>query len=297
MKRHRARVRLFSAVVIFTVSLGPILAQQALLAAAAQTGPGGAKPFSPGSGYLSPAGYARRVAIELAPTGRLRVAIAMNPTLMIKNPTTGELRGIGPDMARELAQSLRIPLTWLEMTLAKTVDTANTNTWDIAFLAISPARAATMDFSDAYLQLDNTYLVPAGSRISTVADADQPGVRIGVNRSSLSDSYLSGALKRATLVRSETSPASLALLRAGQLDAMAGERSALLEFRGQLPGSRVLNDRYLVLRQAIALPKGRPDAVRYVRAFVEHAKSSGFVKRAIERAGVRGVEVAPPATP
>jgi polar amino acid transport system substrate-binding protein len=144
------------------------------------------------------------------------------------------------------------------------------------------------------MEVDFTYLVPAGPSIRSVADADRPGVRIAVVRNHAMDLVLSPILKRAELVRAETPDGTFEMLRAGHADVQAGVRPALLEYSAQLPGSRVLEDRYGVNRVAMVVPKDQAGRLAYISDFVEEAKASGLVRGAIERAGLRGIQVAPP---
>jgi polar amino acid transport system substrate-binding protein len=255
------------------------------------------KPFSPGSGFLSSAGSLRRVVADIAPTGKLRVALNMgNSTLVSKDPATGALRGVVPELGRALAESLKVPFAPVEYPGIPSIVTAmKANAWDIAFLTIDAGRAGDMDMSAAYMNVNTTYLVPSGSRIKSISDADQAGVRISVQRGGAIDIYLTDALKQAQLVRADTIPGAFELVRTGQADAIAQEVPGLLLLQERLSGSQVLPGRFAFVRQAIGLPKGHPAGVAYVRAFVEQAKASGMVKQAIDHGGLRGVEVAPPA--
>ena len=164
----------------------------------------------------------------------------------------------------------------------------------MAFLAVDPARAAQADFSHPYMQIDDTYLVPAGSSIRNVADADQPGVRIAVERGASTALVLSRMLKQAELV---PAGAAFDLLRAGSANVLAGPRAALLRLSAQLPGSRVLEERFGVILYAMLVPKGHAGRLAYLSEFIEEAKASGLVRQAIERAGLRGVQVAPAGNP
>lgn len=158
------------------------------------------------SDFMSSTGYLRRVAADLAPTGNLRVALNMGlVTLVTKDPGTGELRGVAVELGRELGGSLKIPFVPVEYSgVAGIVGDVKANKWDVAFLAVSAGGAVAMDLSPAFMDVDYTYLVPAGSRITTVADADQAGVRIAVQNRSGSDVYLTPALKHAEPVRAAT---------------------------------------------------------------------------------------------
>ena len=148
-----------------------------------------------------------------------------------------------------------------------------------------------------YLQIDATYLAPDGSSIGNVADADQPGVRIAVTSKSVEEIVLSRSLKRAELRSVDTIGAGFDLLRAKNADVLAAPRPALLPLSSRLPGSRVLADRFHAAFGAMAVPKGQTARLAYIAEFVEEAKASGLVQRAIENANVRGVQVAPPGNP
>jgi polar amino acid transport system substrate-binding protein len=231
---------------------------------------------------------------DLVRTGVLRVAL--QPNIATKDPVTGEWRGVSVDLARELATRLGVTLRPIDYANpAKVLDGIQAGQWDLTFLGVSPERAAVVDFTPPYQETDLTYVVRAGASFRNVADVDRPGVRIAVNASSLVDLVLTRTLKHAELVRVETTAAALDRLRAGTVDAYATNRPGALDTVAQVPGSRMLEDRFSVSLAALAVPKGHPGWLAYFSEFIEQAKASGFVQRAIEREGVRGVQVAPPA--
>jgi polar amino acid transport system substrate-binding protein len=240
----------------------------------------------------------QRVA-DLVRAGELRVGIGVvAPHWAIKDPGTGELRGVAVDIARELAMRLGIELVAVEYPSPPAVlDGLKVDAWDVGFLAIDPSRAVVVDFAPPYLQIDATYLTTAGSSIRSVTEADQPGVRIAVTSKSVEEIVLSRSLKRAELQRVDTISAGFDLLRDGDAHALAAPRPALLALSARLPGSRVLEDRFHAAFGAMAVPKGQTGRLAYIAEFVEQAKASGLVQQAIERAGVRGVQVAPPGNP
>jgi polar amino acid transport system substrate-binding protein len=240
----------------------------------------------------------QRVA-DLVRAGKLRVGIGVvAPHWAIKDPGTGELRGVAVDIARELAMRLGIELVAVEYPSPPAVlDGLKVDAWDVGFLAIDPSRAVVVDFAPPYLQIDATYLTTAGSSIRSVTEADQPQVRIAVTSKSVEEIVLSRSLKRAELQRVDTISAGFDLLRDGDAHALAAPRPALLALSARLPGSRVLEDRFHAAFGAMAVPKGQTGRLAYIAEFVEQAKASGLVQQAIERAGVRGVQVAPPGNP
>ncbi len=234
---------------------------------------------------------------ELAPTGTLRAGINYgNVILAKKDPTSGESSGVAIDLALELGRRLGVPVTIVGYdSVGAMVDGAKAGAWDIAFLGSDPARAADITFTAAYVELEATYLVPAGSPLRTIADVDREGVRVAAPARANYELFLTRSLHRAKLVRAQGADAAADLLLTGQAEALAGLRQALIAPAAKLPGSRILDGRFMAVQQAVGVPKGRDAGVKYLRGFVEEAKASGLVARAIEKTGARGVSVAPKA--
>jgi polar amino acid transport system substrate-binding protein len=234
---------------------------------------------------------------DLAPTGKLRAGINYgNFILAQKDAATGDSRGPAVDLARELGRRLGVPVELVPYTSVGTmVDGAKAGAWDIAFLGSDPARAGEIDFTAAYLELEATYLVPAGSRLGTIADVDQDGVRVAAPARANYELYLSRSLQRANLVRAENGEAAFQLLVEGRVEALAGLSQALVSLSQKLPGSRLLEGRFMAVPQSVGTPRGREAGFAYLRAFVEEAKASGMIARSIQHTGYRGVSVAPPA--
>jgi polar amino acid transport system substrate-binding protein len=232
---------------------------------------------------------------ELAPTGVLRAGLNRSNFLLVAKDSPAENpRGVAVDMARELARRLDVAVTFLNFeSPGKMADAVKT--WDVAFLGAEPARANEIDFTPAYVEIEATYLVPAGSPLKTIADVDRPGVRISVSGRSAYDLYLSRALKHAELVRSEGLDASYDRFIADKLDALAGLRPRLVLDVERIPGAKILDGRFTAIQQAVGTPKGRPAGAQYLRDFVAEVKASGFVADLIERNGARGLSVAPKA--
>jgi polar amino acid transport system substrate-binding protein len=236
---------------------------------------------------------------DLVQAGKVRAGLGVvAPHWAIKDPATGELRGVAVDLARALAARLGIEFVPVEYpSPPKVLEGLEVGAWDVGFLGVDPSRAAVVDFSPPYLQIDATYLVPARSSIRNLAEADQPGIRIAVSRTSVEDIVLSRMLKRAELLRVETVGAGFDLLRAGNADVLAAPRPTAILRSAGLPGSRVLEDRFHATFGAMAVPKGQAGRLAYISEFIEEAKASGLVQQAIERAGLRGVQVAPAGHP
>jgi len=236
---------------------------------------------------------------DLIKAGRIRVGLgAVAPHWAVKDPATGELRGVAVDLSRALAARLGVEFVPVEYpSVPGVLDGVKAGAWDVGFLGIDPARAAVVDFSPPHMQVDATYLVPAGSSIRNLADADRAGVRIAVARKSVEEIVLSRTIKQAELRSVDTVSAGLELLRAGNVEILAAPRPSLLRFSARLPGSRVLEDRFHATFGAMAVPKGQAGRLAYISEFIEEAKASGLVQQAIERAGLRGVHVAPAGNP
>ena len=232
----------------------------------------------------------------LAPDGKLRAAINLGNPALAKRDAAGQVAGITIDLGRALAQWLGaefVPV--LYPNVGGLVEGAKAGSWDIGFAAIDPARADTLEFSAPYMEVSVTLLVPAGSPVQALAEADRPGVRIGVGAKNAADLFLSRNLKQAELVRvADNLAAAAELLQAGRADMYAGNREGLLDLRDKLGGYRVLDSRFYAVRHAIAVPRGSA-GLAFVDAFVEDLKASGAIADAIERHRLRGVDVAPPA--
>jgi polar amino acid transport system substrate-binding protein len=235
------------------------------------------------------------VSLQLAPTGKVRVGINYgNPVLATRDPGSGELRGVAVDLAHELGTQSGLPIEVVAFESAgKMFEAVKTGEWDVAFLAIDPGRADEIDFTAPYVEIEGTYLVPSGSPVSTIADVDRKGVRIGVSAKSAYDLFLSRSLQHAELIHAPDPNAAFELIVTGRVDVVAGVKQHLVANAKKLPGSRVLDGRFMAIQQALGIPKGREDAAAYLRKFIEDAKASGFVARAIDKAGVRGVSIAP----
>ena len=235
---------------------------------------------------------------ELAPTGKLRAGINHGNFLLVnKAPAGGAPSGVAPDLARELGRRAGVPVEFVSYDQAgKLAEGVRVGAWDIAFLGNEPQRANEIAFSAAYLEIEATYLVPAGSPIRSMSDVDRAGVRIAVADKAAYDLYLSRNLKHAQLVRAEGIDGSYALFVGQKLDVLAGLKPRLVTDVEKLPGSRILDGRFMAVQQSIGSPRGRDAAAKYLREFVEDVKASGFVGRAIETHGVRGVSVAPKAS-
>jgi polar amino acid transport system substrate-binding protein len=232
---------------------------------------------------------------DLAPTGKLRAGINYgNFLLATRDPASGGPRGIAADLARELGRRAGLPVEFVAYDAAgKMAEAVRAGAWDIAFLGAEPQRANEITFTAAYLEIEATYLVPAGSAIRSIADVDREGVRIAVANKSAYDLFLSRSLKRAQLMRAEGIDASFTLFVDKNLEALSGLKPRLITDATKLAGSRVLDGRFTAIQQAIGTPQGRDASAKYLSEFVEDVKASGFVARAIETHGVRGVSVAP----
>jgi polar amino acid transport system substrate-binding protein len=230
---------------------------------------------------------------ELAPGGRLRVGLNYgNFLLVLKDGPGGEPRGIAPDLGRELAKRVGVPLEFIRFDQAgKLADAVKDGKCDVGFLGAEPQRASEIAFTAAYLEIPVTFLVPAGSPIKTIADVDREGVRIAVADRSAYDLFLSRNIKQAQLVRAQGIDGSYELFVREKLDVLAGLKPRLVSDAEKLPGSRILDGQITGVQQAVGTPKARAAAAQFLSTFVEDLKQSGLVKRIAAEYGVRGVVV------
>ena len=233
---------------------------------------------------------------QFAPSGTLIVGVNLgNPIIVKPGSEVGEPQGIGPSLGKELARRLGLPFRYVKYeTAGKLAAAVRGPEWDVAFLAIDPDRAAEIDFTDAYVHIEGAYMVPAASAIRTVDEVDRPGVRIAVGARSAYDLHLTRHIKHATIQRYAEFGPSLDAFQAEQLEVIAGIRQPLQHAAERLGGLRVLDGSFMTIRQASAVPKGRPQAHAFLAEFIEDVKRSGFAAETLRASGVDGATVAPP---
>jgi polar amino acid transport system substrate-binding protein len=231
---------------------------------------------------------------ELGPTGRIRAAINFGNPVLATREASGAPRGVSVDLAREAGKRLGLPVELVPFESAgAVVDAIKTRSVDLAFVAIDPVRATDLEYTAPYVIIEGAYLVRNGSPIARNEDVDRAGVRVAVGRASAYDLFLTRQLKAADLVRAPTSPAVVDFFLANDLDVAAGVRQQLEADARRVGGVRLLPGRFMVIEQAMAVPKGRVAAQAWLSGFVEELKSSGFIAAALKRHGVQGAAVAP----
>jgi polar amino acid transport system substrate-binding protein len=234
---------------------------------------------------------------DLAPTGVLRAGINLSNFLLVTGKTpAGDPVGVAPDIAREVATRLGVPVKYVTFNSpGELADQAGKGVWDIGLIGAEPQRAEMIAFTSAYVEIEATYLVPAGSRLNTIADVDAPGVRIAVAGRSAYGLWLERNLRHAELVRADSLGGATEQFIQQKLDALAGLKPGLLADLDKLPGARIIEGKFSSVQQAIGTGKRNTAGAAYLNEFVEEAKRSGVVARLIERHKVRGLSVAPPA--
>jgi polar amino acid transport system substrate-binding protein len=237
---------------------------------------------------------------DLAPTGKLRAAINFGNGVLAQKGAAGEPKGVTPDLAGALAKRLGVPVEFVPYEAAgKVFEGAKAGAWDVGFIAIEPVRAADIEFTAPYVVIDGTYMVRKDSPLKDVGDVDKPGIKIAVGLGSAYDLYLTRTIKNAALVRAKVGggKAMIELWLNDKLDAAAGVRQQLEVYAKDHPGVRIMSGAFQEIKQAMGMPKkdGKAGAAgaKYLAAFVEEMKASGFVAEALKRSGQTAV-VAPP---
>ncbi len=227
---------------------------------------------------------------ELIRPGILTAGINLGNILLVTGTAAdGSPEGVSPGMAAALAAHLGVDIAYrVYATPGEVADAAARDEWDIGLIAEDPARAEVIDFCDAYVEIEATYLVPAGSPLQSIGDVDRPGIRIAVAERAAYDLYLSRSLRHAELHRARGLPGALRLFIDAKLDALAGIKPALLENAADLPGARVLAGNYTTVRQAIATRPGCAALNALTRSFIADARRSGLIAALIEKHDVVG---------
>ena len=233
---------------------------------------------------------------ELAPTGKLRVGVASapKPSSFFVVEEQGKPRGVTVDLGEALARELGVAAEFfVAHNSGELTDALEQGRIDVAFLPVDEERKKRVAFGPAYVEFESTALVLGGTSFRTVRDLDKPGVRVGVESNTTTGRAVAAALKSPTIVQIRSVGEAIAMLKAGEIDAFALSRGNLENYKAEIPGSRILDGRFHSSSVAVAVAKNKPAALARVTAFMREAKSSGTVRRALDRAGEQGTAVAP----
>ena len=235
-------------------------------------------------------------ASDIAPTGTLRAAyLANNPAQAVRDPASGEIRGASADLAHELGRRINAPVTLIPSTSPQAViDAVSKGDADIGFVAYAPSRTGTVAFSQTYMLVRQSFLVPENSPIHSVADIDQPGRRISGGKGDSITLFLARTLKQAKLIETDNTPADTKQKFAKEeIDAFGANRQRLTNMAAEMPGYRLLPDNIFDVPQTIIVPKDKPEVLAEINRFIDDMRGSGFLAAAIERSHIPGVEMAP----
>jgi len=233
---------------------------------------------------------------QLAPTGTLRIAVAIapSPSAQFAIKDGDGFKGVAVTLGQALAKKLGVPATILPHNASGEIqNSAADDKWDVAFLPVDDERKKFVDFGNAYHLLQSTFLVAPGARIASVADANAKGVGIGGVANTATFRAAMKATPNATHVEFAKVDAAAAAMLEGHIAAIALSRESLGGLVKKIPGARILDDAFLNSSTAVCVPKGRPAALSYVSEFIEEAKASGLVRRALDEVGLTASQIAP----
>jgi polar amino acid transport system substrate-binding protein len=235
---------------------------------------------------------------EIAPTGKLRVGVVYAPVataFFVTKDADGRPHGVTVDLANELAAKLGVPIEFMVApNSGEVTEATSAGAVDVTFMPVDDERKTKVDFGPAYYFGESTYLVRPGSDIRTLADVDRAQVRVIGIANTTTIRSATRALKSATIAPVASVGDAMAMMRDGQADAFALSKDSLRPLAATVPGARILDEAFHKVGIAIAVPKNRPAALAYASDFMEAAKASGSVRRALDRAGMQGEAVAPP---
>ena len=231
---------------------------------------------------------------EFAPTGTLRIGLNMSNFLLTRtDAATGKPLGVAHDLAQELGRRLGLPVACVPLpNPGALADAAGKNVWDVGFLGAEPARASEIDFTPPYVEIESTYLVQPGSPLQHAGEIDRKGLRIIVPEKAAYELYLTRTIKNAELVKDKGGDLCFKRFAEEKFDALAGLKPRLMSDQTKLPGSRIVEGCFTAVQQAAGVPKGRPNAAKYLAAYIEEAKASGLVAKAIKDNNVVGLTIA-----
>ncbi|WP_068320973.1 ABC transporter substrate-binding protein [Polynucleobacter yangtzensis] len=234
---------------------------------------------------------------SFAPTATLRVGINLgNPILANEEPNTKRLYGVTIDIANEIGKRISLPVQLTPFkTAGATVDAVKAGEIDLVFVAIDPVRGADISYTPAYIQIEGAYMVKANSTINNNEEVDAVGNEIVVGKGSAYDLHLSREIKNATLLRAASSQAVVDDFMSGQGNVAAGVKQQLESDAKRYQGLRMLPGRFMVINQAIGIPKARTHyegTTTYLSHVINELKQSGFIADAMKHHNIQGAKVA-----
>lgn len=235
---------------------------------------------------------------ELAPTGTLRVAIAVGPSSSalwtIRDPASGKPSGVTVDLAHALAARLGAPLQLVEYeSSGEIVKAVGSGEWDVTFVPVDAERKSVLDFATNYALGESTYMAAPGTGITTLAEVDRAGVRVVGVEGTATIRSARRTLKNTEAIGARSLDEAVEMIRTGKADAIALGRDSLVRMAEEMPGARVVDGHFHATGTAPGLAKGKLAALAYVTEFIESAKADGTVRKAFEAAGLDVSGVAP----
>ena len=232
---------------------------------------------------------------EIAPTGKLRVAVAISPAggaFWSTRNDAGGYAGVPVGLGREMAAELGVPVEYVAyQNSGQIVDAVSTGAWDVSFLPKDPDREARMSFGPTYEVTDATYIVKAGSLATNFATLDQPGVKVAAVNNTTTMRGAIAHLKHARVTGYQTYDEIFALLKRAEIDAFALSREQLNAMAKKIPGTRVLDETFKQTVTAVAVPLNHPLALAFVTKFMTEAAANGTLRRAYDDNGLKDTPI------
>ena len=231
---------------------------------------------------------------EIAPSGKLRVAIAISPAggVFWCTKTEGGYAGVPVDLGKAMAAQLGVPVVYVEHnTSGQITDAVGKGTWDVTFMPKDAERETKVSFGPVYEVADATYIVKAGSSVTDFATLDQPGIEVAAVKDTTTMRGAKAHLKKATVTGYETFQEIFWLMKSGELDAFALSRDELNSIARQIPGTRVLDETFKKTMTAVAVPPNHPQAVAFVSKFMTDAVANGLLRKAYDNNGLKDMPI------
>ena len=231
---------------------------------------------------------------QIAPTGKLRVAIAISPAggAFWSTRTDSGFAGVPVDLGREMAAQLGVPVDYVaHQNSGQITEAASQGTWDVTWLPRDPERESKMLFGPVYEVADATYIIKAGSPITSFATLDQPGVKVAAVNATTTMRGAIAHLKNARVTGYQTYDEIFALLKNGEIDAFALSRDQLNKMAQTIPGTRVLDETFKKTVTAVAVPPGRQQAHAFVTKFMTEATTNGTLRKAYDANGLKDTPI------
>jgi cyclohexadienyl dehydratase len=218
--------------------------------------------------------------------GVLRVGTTMDtPMFSMRDPTTGKLEGFDIDMLATLGPALGVKIEYVKMTFGSMLPDLLADRFDVAMSGMGRTldRARLATFSKPYMRYGKLLLIRSSDRdrFKSLADLDQPGIKIAYNKGGLNDRFANTMFKQAAPTGFESNELATADLLAGKVDAQVSDSTAAIYMARENPRLAAMSPDHVFNPVYVAMLLRRDDQtlLNYVNIWIDQIELDGTLSK------------------